>query len=70
VLQQSIDSQGTTFRDYRNGLNQEGGNQSNLQVYGKDKEQCPNCGKLYANKPSAAEAPTSAKNARSSLAVK
>ncbi|HPF44689.1 MAG TPA: bifunctional DNA-formamidopyrimidine glycosylase/DNA-(apurinic or apyrimidinic site) lyase [Syntrophomonadaceae bacterium] len=46
VLQQSIDSQGTTFRDYRNGLNQEGGNQSNLQVYGKDKEQCPNCGEV------------------------
>lgn len=46
VLQQSIDSQGTTFRDYRNGLNQEGSYQSNLQVYGKNKEQCPNCGEV------------------------
>ena len=46
VLQHSIDSQGTTFRDYRNGFNQEGSFQNYLQVYGRDQEQCRRCGKI------------------------
>lgn len=44
VLQQSIDAHGTTFRDYRDGFNQEGNFQHCLQVYGKEKEPCPQCG--------------------------
>lgn len=46
VLQHSIDSQGTTFRDYRNGFNQEGSFQNYLQVYGRDREPCLRCGKI------------------------
>lgn len=46
VLNKSIDAQGTTFRDYRNGFNQEGSFQKYLQVYGREKEQCTRCGEI------------------------
>ncbi len=45
VLQKSIDEQGTTFRDYRNGFNQKGNFQNFLQVYGKTNQACPQCGR-------------------------
>ncbi|MDD4776123.1 MAG: bifunctional DNA-formamidopyrimidine glycosylase/DNA-(apurinic or apyrimidinic site) lyase [Syntrophomonas sp.] len=45
VLRQSIAAQGTTFRDYRDGWNQEGNFQNFLQVYGKTGHSCSNCGR-------------------------
>lgn len=44
VLQDAIDNQGTTFRDYRTGYGQEGSFQNKLQIYGKKGENCPRCG--------------------------
>ncbi len=44
VLQASLALKGTTFRDYRDGLNQKGAFQAFLKVYGKGGEPCPNCG--------------------------
>ena len=45
VLRQSIAQQGTTFRDYRDGWNQEGNFQNFLNVYGKTGQDCPVCGR-------------------------
>lgn len=45
VLQKSIDEQGTTFRDYRDGWNQKGNFQNFLKVYGKTNQDCPTCGR-------------------------
>lgn len=45
VLQQSIEEQGTTFRDYRDGWNQEGNFQNFLNVYGQTGQACPVCGR-------------------------
>lgn len=46
VLQMGIEQRGTTFRDYRDGNNEAGNNQNNLQVYGRKNLPCPVCGKL------------------------
>jgi formamidopyrimidine-DNA glycosylase len=43
VLKKGIKYRGTTFRDYRDGFNQEGNFQKHLQVYGKTGEKCPCC---------------------------
>ena len=44
VLQASLSLKGTTFRDYRDGLNQKGAFQNFLKVYGKSGTPCPHCG--------------------------
>ena len=44
VLAESIEQRGTTFRDYRDGLNQSGSFQDYLKVYGRCHEPCPVCG--------------------------
>ncbi|MDD3852925.1 MAG: bifunctional DNA-formamidopyrimidine glycosylase/DNA-(apurinic or apyrimidinic site) lyase [Syntrophomonadaceae bacterium] len=46
VLQSGIEQRGTTFRDYRDGNNEAGNNQNNLQVYGRKNMPCPVCGQL------------------------
>lgn len=46
VLRQSIEEQGTTFRDYRDGWNQEGNFQNFLNVYGQTGQACPVCGRV------------------------
>ncbi len=43
VLTQAIKSCGTTFRDYRDGFNQEGQFQNLIQVYGRSGESCKQC---------------------------
>ncbi len=50
VLRQSIEQQGTTFRDYRDGWNQEGNFQNFLKVYGKTGQACPVCGRAIEKK--------------------
>lgn len=45
VLMHSLEHRGTTFRDFRDGHNQAGEFQNQLQVYGKAEEPCPGCGK-------------------------
>lgn len=44
ILQAAVDSQGTTFRDYRTGTGQSGNFQLELFVYGRDGEPCRICG--------------------------
>ncbi len=44
VLQDAIENQGTTLRDYRTGYGREGSFQNKLQIYGKKGEKCPRCG--------------------------
>ena len=44
VLEESIAARGTTFRDYRDGLNQAGSFQQRLLVYGREGEACRICG--------------------------
>lgn len=44
VLKKGIKKRGTTFRDYRDGLNQAGEFQHHLRVYGKNDQDCPICG--------------------------
>ncbi len=44
TLQMGIDNRGTTFRDYRDGMNLPGNFQHQLQVYGKTGQPCPICG--------------------------
>lgn len=44
VLRRSIENHGTSFRDYRDGLNQQGGNQFFLAVYGREGQACRGCG--------------------------
>ena len=43
VLANSIARKGSTFRDYRTGLGEEGGNQLYFNVYGRGGEPCPRC---------------------------
>jgi formamidopyrimidine-DNA glycosylase len=49
ILQAAIDSQGTTFRDYRTGTGQPGSFQLELLVYGREGEPCRNCGTRLAH---------------------
>ncbi|MCL5256249.1 MAG: bifunctional DNA-formamidopyrimidine glycosylase/DNA-(apurinic or apyrimidinic site) lyase [Chloroflexi bacterium] len=44
VLQAGIDTRGTTFSDYRDGLGRPGTHQYQLQVYRRTGEPCPTCG--------------------------
>ena len=44
ILRSSLDSSGTTFRDYRAVNGRSGSFQSLLEVYGRDGEPCTNCG--------------------------
>ena len=44
VLEESIASRGTSFRDYRDALGRRGGFVERLAVYGRGGEPCPRCG--------------------------
>ena len=48
ILTAAIDSQGTTFRDYRTGTGETGNFQLELQVYGREGEPCRVCGTRLA----------------------
>lgn len=50
VLQDAVDNQGTTVRDYRTGYGTEGSFQNKLQIYGKKGQHCPQCGEEVAYK--------------------
>lgn len=45
VLGEAIAHKGTTVRDFRNGLGDQGLFQNRLQVYGREGERCPRCGR-------------------------
>ena len=49
ILQAAIDSQGTTFRDYRTGTGEKGNFQLELFVYGREGEKCRVCGTRLAH---------------------
>ena len=49
ILQAAIDSQGTTFRDYRTGNGEKGNFQLELFVYGREGEKCRVCGTRLAH---------------------
>lgn len=49
ILQSAIDSQGTTFRDYRTGTGEMGNFQLELLVYGREGEPCRVCGTRLAH---------------------
>ena len=44
IMENAIQSGGTTIRTYQNAFGDEGSYQNHLKVYGKDGEACPNCG--------------------------
>lgn len=44
ILEAAINSQGTTFRDYRTGTGEPGNFQLELLVYGREHEPCRTCG--------------------------
>jgi formamidopyrimidine-DNA glycosylase len=44
ILAAAIDSNGTTFRDYRTGTGESGNFQFELQVYGREGKPCRVCG--------------------------
>jgi formamidopyrimidine-DNA glycosylase len=48
ILAAAIDSNGTTFRDYRTGTGEAGNFQLELQVYGREGEPCRVCGTRLA----------------------
>jgi formamidopyrimidine-DNA glycosylase len=48
ILTAAIQSQGTTFRDYRTGTGEAGNFQLELQVYGREGEPCRVCGTRLA----------------------
>ena len=48
ILNAAIDSNGTTFRDYRTGTGEAGNFQLELMVYEREGEPCRNCGTLLA----------------------
>ena len=49
ILQAAINSQGTTFRDYRTGTGEKGNFQLELFVYGREGEKCKVCGTRLAH---------------------
>jgi formamidopyrimidine-DNA glycosylase len=49
ILRAAIDSQGTTFRDYRTGTGEPGNFQLELAVYGREGEPCRICGTRLAH---------------------
>ena len=48
ILSSAIDSQGTTFRDYRTGTGEPGDFQLELLVYEREGEPCRRCGTALA----------------------
>jgi formamidopyrimidine-DNA glycosylase len=48
ILTQAINSQGTTFRDYRRGTGERGSFQFRLHVYGREGKPCRRCGSILA----------------------
>jgi formamidopyrimidine-DNA glycosylase len=48
ILEAAIESNGTTFRDYRTGTGESGAFQLELQVYGREGEPCRRCGTRLA----------------------
>ncbi len=44
VIREAIAHNGTTFRDYRDGIGQKGSHQQHLYVYGRKAQPCRNCG--------------------------
>lgn len=50
VLRRAIDLGGSTFRDYRNGYGQSGGNQVFFAAYRRAGEPCPRCGTAIARR--------------------
>ncbi len=44
VLRRSLELGGSSFRDYRNGYGQEGGNQVAFEVYRREGQACTRCG--------------------------
>ena len=45
TLEEGIANRGTTFRDYRDGMNLPGSFQDYLHVYGREGQPCPGCGR-------------------------
>lgn len=50
ILTASVQSGGTSFRDYRNALNHKGSYQKKLAVYGRAGKACPRCGHILSSK--------------------
>lgn len=50
VLIEGIENRGTSIKDYIDGDGNQGSNQSNLRVYGREGEPCPKCGKTIERK--------------------
>lgn len=48
ILEAAVESNGTTFRDYRTGTGESGAFQLELQVYGREGEPCRRCGTRLA----------------------
>jgi formamidopyrimidine-DNA glycosylase len=46
ILERAIESQGDSFSDFRNIYGERGKFQNFAKVYGKDGENCPNCGNI------------------------
>ncbi len=44
LIRSAVKHRGTTFSDYRDGSGRRGGFSAKLQVYGRNKEKCYNCG--------------------------
>lgn len=50
VLQEGIENNGTSIKDYIDGDGKKGTNQSNLRVYGRDGQPCVKCGIIIQRK--------------------
>lgn len=50
VLEEGINNKGTSIKDYIDGEGQQGNNQNNLRVYGRDGQPCMKCGKTIEKK--------------------
>lgn len=50
VLLEGIENKGTSIKDYVDGDGNQGTNQNNLKVYGRQGEQCIKCGKVIEKK--------------------
>lgn len=50
VLVEGIENKGTSIKDYVDGNGNQGGNQFNLRVYGREGEPCVKCGRIIERK--------------------
>lgn len=50
VLMEGIDNKGTSIKDYIDGDGNQGSNQNNLRVYGREGEPCVKCGQIIKRK--------------------